>query len=47
MRASETKNIIDALAMELIHQGYYKDPANNIDKDLSKVLEDYGRSNNT
>jgi hypothetical protein len=33
--------------VELIHQGRYKDPADNTDEDLSKVLEDYGRSDNT
>lgn len=33
--------------VELAHQGRYQDPADDMDKDLSKVLEDYGKSKNT
>jgi hypothetical protein len=33
--------------VELIHRGRYEDPADDTDEDLSKVPEDYGRSNNT
>lgn len=47
IRASETDNATDASAVELIHQGRYEDPADDTDEDLSKVPEDYGRSNNT
>jgi hypothetical protein len=47
IRALKTENVTDASAVELIHRGCYKDPADNIDEDLSKVLEDYGRSDNT
>jgi hypothetical protein len=46
-RASETENVTDVLAVELVHWGYYEDPADDTDEDLSKVLEDYGRLNNT
>ncbi|KAB8067670.1 hypothetical protein BDV29DRAFT_163138 [Aspergillus leporis] len=45
--ASETENVTDASAVELIHRGRYEDPADDTDEDLSKVPEDYGRSNNT
>ncbi|KAF4263839.1 hypothetical protein CNMCM8812_003855 [Aspergillus fumigatus] len=47
IRASETDNATDASAVELIHRGRYEDPADDTDEDLSKVPEDYGRSNNT
>jgi hypothetical protein len=43
----ETKNVTDASAVELVHWGCYEDPADDTDEDLSKVLEDYGRSDNT
>lgn len=33
--------------VELAHQARYQDPADDTDKDLSKVLEDYGKSKNT
>ena len=33
--------------VELAHQAHYQDPADDTDKDLSKVLEDYGKSKNT
>ena len=33
--------------VELVHQARYQDPADDTDEDLSKVPEDYGRSNNT
>lgn len=33
--------------MEHIYWGYYEDLANDTNKDLSKVPEDYGRLNNT
>jgi hypothetical protein len=33
--------------IELIHGTRYKDPADDTDKDLSKVPEDYGKSKNT
>lgn len=46
-RASETENVTDASAVELIHRGRYEDPADDTDEDLSKVPEDYGRLNNT
>ena len=35
------------LNVELVHQACYQDPADDMDKDLSKVPEDNGRSNNT
>jgi hypothetical protein len=47
IRASETENATDASAVELVHRGRYEDPADDTDEDLSKVPEDYGRSNNT
>lgn len=47
IRASETDNATVASAVELIHRGRYEDPADDTDEDLSKVPEDYGRSNNT
>jgi hypothetical protein len=47
LKSSKTESITDASAVELAHWGYYKDPADNTDEDLSKVPEDYGRSNNT
>ncbi|OXN26563.1 hypothetical protein CDV57_08400 [Aspergillus fumigatus] len=47
IRALETDNAMDVLAVELIYQGCYEDPADDTDKDLSKVPEDYSRSNNT
>lgn len=46
-KASETENIMDISAVELVYWGCYKDPANDTDEDLSKVPEDYGRLNNT
>ncbi|KAH1515597.1 hypothetical protein KXX29_009720 [Aspergillus fumigatus] len=46
-KASETENITDTSAVELVHRGRYEDPADDTDEDLSKVPEDYGRSNNT
>ena len=33
--------------VELAHQARYQDPADDTDEDLSKVLEDYGKSKNT
>jgi hypothetical protein len=30
--------------MELVHQAHYKNPADDTDKDLSKVPEDYGKA---
>jgi hypothetical protein len=47
IRASETENVTDASAVELVHRGRYEDPADDTDEDLSKVPEDYGRSDNT
>ncbi|PKX99523.1 uncharacterized protein P174DRAFT_509439 [Aspergillus novofumigatus IBT 16806] len=47
IRASETENVTNTSAVELVHRGCYKDPADDIDEDLSKVPEDYGRSDNT
>ena len=35
------------LNVELVHQACYQDPADDMDKDLSKVPEDNGWSNNT
>ncbi|GMG51602.1 unnamed protein product [Aspergillus oryzae var. brunneus] len=46
-KVSETENIIDVSAVEVVHQGRYEDPADDTDEDLSKVPEDYGKSNNT
>ncbi|KAE8404947.1 hypothetical protein BDV37DRAFT_100525 [Aspergillus pseudonomiae] len=46
-KVSETENIIDVSAVEVVHQGSYEDPADDTDEDLSKVPEDYGKSNNT
>jgi hypothetical protein len=46
-RASETENVTDVSAVELVHRGRYEDPADDTDEDLSKVPEDYGRLNNT
>jgi hypothetical protein len=42
----ETENVTNASTMELVYLGYYKDLADDTDEDLSKVLEDYGRSDN-
>jgi hypothetical protein len=47
IRVLETKNVTNASTIELVHWGCYKDLADDIDEDLSKVLEDYGRSDNT
>jgi hypothetical protein len=33
--------------IELIYGTHYEDPADNMDEDLSKVPEDYGKSKNT
>lgn len=33
--------------VELVHQVRYQNPADDTDGDLSKIPEDYGRSNNT
>ena len=33
--------------VEVAHQACYQDPADDTDEDLSKVLEDYGKSKNT
>ncbi|KAE8387097.1 C2H2 finger domain protein [Aspergillus alliaceus] len=43
---SETENITDVSAAGLIHRGRY-DPADDTDEDLSKVPEDYGKSDKT
>ncbi|KAF7184219.1 hypothetical protein CNMCM7691_004844 [Aspergillus felis] len=45
-KPSETENITDVSAAELIHRGRY-DPADDTDEDLSKVPEDYGKSDKT
>ncbi|KAB8255449.1 hypothetical protein BDV32DRAFT_112297 [Aspergillus pseudonomiae] len=46
-KVSQTENIIDVSAVEVVHQARYDDPADDTDEDLSKVPEDYGKSNNT
>lgn len=33
--------------MELLHRTHYKDPADDTDEDLSKVLEDYSKLGGT
>jgi hypothetical protein len=38
---------LEVSTMELVYGTRYKDLANNMDEDLSKVPEDYGKSKNT
>lgn len=45
--ASKPSKGFEVSAMELVHRTRYEAPADDTDKDLSKVPEDYGKSKNT
>ncbi|KAL2014883.1 hypothetical protein VTN00DRAFT_2408 [Thermoascus crustaceus] len=44
---TESRKSSKVSAVELVHRARYEDPADDTDKDLLKVPEDYGKSKNT